>query len=972
MTERRTGKAPRTPSTGYFGSLGDSSWNGVSKDSVGSFDANGVFRLGGGDDKGIEEELEPASGILDEALEPEGEQLSASDSRPELESVSDALDIPVKSQQADSLRQSSLASEDDPVGLFTDIADKSTDSNTLHLPNEGDFDPSSADALWSLPKPTARLSVSPPRQSPDPGSRRKFSVDRTAVGSGDAYGLPRTASPNLFGQQLPMSSAPPQSAPRFVSPDQSKWLYRDPSGTVQGPFSGIDMDQWWKSRFFTLDLPVKREHDASFEPLAVWIRKIGNDQAPFLVPLPAPEQTAPSHSVNPGPALGGWNAPASPSTRQLFGDQHNRQFAPQNSMPNTPASPFAGNFDGAFANSNRDHLASVWAGAVRNQQPGNFFGFENRGVDPDRERMEQQREQHKDMLIMKTRELETAKEYQHHEQQRELSAAGYPSNDMLRRHQQQREDLLRLEHQLQAAKMQFQRRHQPQALPQEMQAHQGVFGGQSMESPYGPPHAPQQQQQWPQDAPAKTPTAVQSPWQSFLGNQTQQRQSEEPGYFGAGAIQQQRQHQREAEVYQQSQSGNITQADQQEMEQITPGLDRLMLHEKLDADHAKARQVTTLVDEIENQEEKYGSEPVRTDDPNDQDSRPDQQHAKAEVSPSAPAPWAKAESGPPKGPSIREIHEMEAKRAEARKEQQRLQAQAQAAASAGSASEEIPGNVSWGIVIPGGKSESPAPTSPAPWSASTSTPPKKTLREIQEEEARQAKARQQREKQAQQAQSSTASSMGTRYADLMVGGGARRPGSGGPSPAATNVGGAGWVTVGSSGKLAAPAPVTNTRPPAGTNGSGAARSVSQTAAASTARATPSTSSSGPSQDFLGWSRNALRGMTGVNVDELLNMFLSMTSDSITPEILEIISDQVYSYHSTLNGRQFAEEFCKRRKADQQAQQKGGSSATGGFAGAVKQPVNKSSEPEWNSAFKVVNNKKSKKPKAQQNYIPGMP
>jgi PERQ amino acid-rich with GYF domain-containing protein len=63
-----------------------------------------------------------------------------------------------------------------------------------------------------------------------------------------------------------------------------RWVYLDPQGTMQGPFSGLEMNDWYKANFFTPDLRVKRLEDHDFEPLGQLIRRIGNSREPFLVP----------------------------------------------------------------------------------------------------------------------------------------------------------------------------------------------------------------------------------------------------------------------------------------------------------------------------------------------------------------------------------------------------------------------------------------------------------------------------------------------------------------------------------------------------------------------------------------------------------------------------------------------------------------------------------------------------------------
>lgn len=81
------------------------------------------------------------------------------------------------------------------------------------------------------------------------------------------------------------SSEPPSAQARtMVMPDRMRWTYLDPQGSVQGPFTGLEMNDWYKANFFTPDLRVKKLEDVEFEPLGQLIRRIGNSREPFLVP----------------------------------------------------------------------------------------------------------------------------------------------------------------------------------------------------------------------------------------------------------------------------------------------------------------------------------------------------------------------------------------------------------------------------------------------------------------------------------------------------------------------------------------------------------------------------------------------------------------------------------------------------------------------------------------------------------------
>ncbi|TQV90671.1 hypothetical protein V2A60_006883 [Cordyceps javanica] len=86
-----------------------------------------------------------------------------------------------------------------------------------------------------------------------------------------------------FGGPVP-SELPSAQARQMVMPDRMRWVYLDPQGQVQGPFTGLEMNDWYKANFFTPDLRVKKVEDPEFEPLGQLIRRIGNSREPFLVP----------------------------------------------------------------------------------------------------------------------------------------------------------------------------------------------------------------------------------------------------------------------------------------------------------------------------------------------------------------------------------------------------------------------------------------------------------------------------------------------------------------------------------------------------------------------------------------------------------------------------------------------------------------------------------------------------------------
>ncbi|KND91550.1 GYF domain-containing protein mpd2, partial [Tolypocladium ophioglossoides CBS 100239] len=88
-----------------------------------------------------------------------------------------------------------------------------------------------------------------------------------------------------FGGGAQVGNEPPSAQVRqMVMPDRMRWVYLDPQVQVQGPFTGLEMNDWYKANFFTPDLRVKKVEDPEFEPLGQLIRRIGNSREPFLVP----------------------------------------------------------------------------------------------------------------------------------------------------------------------------------------------------------------------------------------------------------------------------------------------------------------------------------------------------------------------------------------------------------------------------------------------------------------------------------------------------------------------------------------------------------------------------------------------------------------------------------------------------------------------------------------------------------------
>lgn len=112
-----------------------------------------------------------------------------------------------------------------------------------------------------------------------PTSQQTFSA---AVGTPS---VTAQSGASYFSRNQEQDNTMPASQQRqMVMPDRMRWIYRDPQGNTQGPWSGLEMHDWYKAGFFSPELQVKKLEDSDYEPLAQLIRRIGNSREPFLVP----------------------------------------------------------------------------------------------------------------------------------------------------------------------------------------------------------------------------------------------------------------------------------------------------------------------------------------------------------------------------------------------------------------------------------------------------------------------------------------------------------------------------------------------------------------------------------------------------------------------------------------------------------------------------------------------------------------
>jgi PERQ amino acid-rich with GYF domain-containing protein len=126
-----------------------------------------------------------------------------------------------------------------------------------------------------------------------------------------SFPQPSTYQQSQSGSELASNQLPAAQQRMMVMPDRMRWVYLDPHGQVQGPFSGLEMHDWYKASFFTADLSVRKVEDTEFEPLGQLIRRIGNSREPFLVPQigiphgpPSTQSTAPFAPAAAAPGSG--------------------------------------------------------------------------------------------------------------------------------------------------------------------------------------------------------------------------------------------------------------------------------------------------------------------------------------------------------------------------------------------------------------------------------------------------------------------------------------------------------------------------------------------------------------------------------------------------------------------------------------------------------------------------------------------
>ncbi|KAL2267944.1 hypothetical protein VTJ83DRAFT_5221 [Remersonia thermophila] len=729
---------------------------------------------------------------------------------------------------------------------------------------------------------------------------------------------------------FPSNQSPAEPAPMrtMVMPDRMRWVYLDPQGILRGPFSGLEMNDWYKANFFTADLRVKRLEDPDFEPLGQLIRRIGNSREPFLVPqmgIPHGPPQAPSPFAANGeiiPPLQG----AFPSFgRTLTAEQQNelerrkqeeqlyqarqREFAQQHATfgalpPIRPGVPGALHHMGsAHSLQSQASFGSIASPiGMAPQRPlgpiGPGAGFFDPAATlptvPPQPPIGPAVDLYGPNLNFAERQLLAAgaqgsealsgtNNFPGSQAPGAGSTAepgslrgGLPSVDELQKDEEGFKERLQEFHQLRA---QFDAEQAASAAA----AAAAAAAAEANEPSEGKDDTTQSEEHaGPATADQTQPAAV--PPSSSAAEPKKTSHAQQPEMTLTEKVRK-------------------TQADNKANQQAGD----------LPMPFPPPAQTTPIAAPTAQRPAaglpaKFGDRSAsgtpETTDP-------------ASLAPPPPAPWAAQASAGPKAPSLKEIQEAEAKKA-AKKEEaaaaaRRAALEQEAAAirerekaAAAAANSGLPATSTWGSSSPvtvGSPWKQPAAVKAGGASAGGSGA-KKTLADIQrEEEIRKQKAKEAAA--AAQATAPAASGLGKRYADLA----SKTVGSPVAAPLAASQGG-GWSTVGAGGKVKPPLAGPATQPRAVI-----VSKPSTPVAAATAKPPPKPATSlkdaktQAMEEFKKWlNRELTRGLNGVSdIEQFAATLLEMPLDST------ILSEAVYAYSTTMDGRHFAEEFVRRKK-----------------------------------------------------------
>ncbi|KAI0400139.1 hypothetical protein F4802DRAFT_508036 [Xylaria palmicola] len=738
-----------------------------------------------------------------------------------------------------------------------------------------------------------------------------------------APGQSFTATSNTPNYTAQPSEPPSAQARTMVMPDRMRWTYLDPQGSVQGPFTGLEMNDWYKANFFTPDLRVKKVEDVEFEPLGQLIRRIGNSREPFLVP-----QIGIPHGP---PAQGG-------------------PFSPNASGVIQP--PLVG----AFPSFGRTLTAEEQNNLERRKQEEQYI-------------LARQREYLSSQQAMNRMPMQGVPGLNHHSSAHSLHSqpsfgsitspitapppapigpigTGGSFFDSLATRQPAahgnsgpgldafRED--ELTHLTGAERQVLASMHNTGALGGNLpQQHMGVPSPDSGNNNNQLPAASELLEDG-------------EGFRDRLQEFKQLRAQHDAETMVQNLARARRRATEEAVAAQAVQSAQIsepshTPEQSNESEAVKQGQKKDSAASNKEFKEYQQAQAAAAAAKLSGLPMPFPPPPsgtplpapapqrVRSNLPEQYatSNRSDTPDVGSATSTQLPplAPWAKdggAESH--KGPSLKEIQQAEAVQAakaeEAAALARRVMLEQEAARERERVAAVAPGlptTSTWGAASPVSSGPATSPwvkpvaskaTAPAPSAPSTTADnKKKTLADIQrEEEARKQKVRE------LTAQSGLASAGAKRYADLASKtNAASTPATPSGSTVAPATGGSGWATVGAGGKVKAPptGPALQTRSASSTSLKPAA-SVPAVSPRPTLKSTASVVGSGRTEamdEFNKWLHSQLlRGITGVtDIDTFASTLMAF------PLMPEIISDAIYANSKTMDGRHFAQEFIRRKK-----------------------------------------------------------
>ncbi|KAI5779357.1 hypothetical protein EDC01DRAFT_696219 [Geopyxis carbonaria] len=759
---------------------------------------------------------------------------------------------------------------------------------------------------------------------------------------------PQLAPTNQSGQPLrpPPGTVPSSQQHVMIMPDKINWVYRDPSGTIQGPFSGLEMHEWYRAGFFTQELAVKRVEDNDFEQLGILVRKIGNTREPFLVPLPG--NIAGMSTNN---ASANWSETwlnEMPGAQQV-------QAAAQAQTPGGMQPPFAGSFP-TFGTT----LTAEQQNALeRRKQEEQYL-------------MAKQRE----FLLQQQIMAKQAAAVLHHQSSTQ-SLHSQPSFGSLHSPSGFAPATTPA---AAAGVVGSQNAFEPGVLLRQAGAAAGGvdslnMGGQmgGMQTPGG--QFPQQQDQVLQMQQQQR-MAEQQRQQLYRSEQTQHVQKQ------LQHAQEQAQQAHMKQQYETEQYDNQSEASLREQQHAQEILDP----ERIEEPEPEPKAPTPIPQEQPKVKIPKAPAAIKTSPapkpsqtawgqvtplvqpfppPPTQDSPQLGASPSVETPSASVAPWAKEEAQSVRGPSLKEIQELEAKQAAAREaaeaQARREQLSHQATHQPPPPAPGLPSTATWAT----SPSTTPAAGASA-WSkplakAAPKSGAQQTLAQIQkEEENRKAKLA--------AAQASQAATVGASN-PVVVTAGRGYAGVASKSANPVQVMGTGaWTTVGPGGRSrgAGGPPI---GPAIGPAASGSAlKTPSATFPATTQKkatsaVTPAKSATTSAQEeFMKWCRGSMRGLNpGYSPDTIMDIVNTF------PTELDLVSDAIYNASSTMDGRRWAEEFMKRREAagNGVVMDAGTSSGNGNGSGwnevakgrPAATPAATTGVPETNNAFRVVAGKK---------------